>query len=273
LNRAIDIPSIANVGSETLFWNGIVDTCKRRRVTRLEVDSFASATTSIPPLPNETARHSRAEYVLDLVDGGAPRLATNHRRGVTRARKSGLTIRRGTDVAAANAHDTLMQASMVRRAARGEAVDLVPHERTTRQILESGAGELFQAADARGTVMSSVLVLRSALGGYYQSAGTSPNGMECGASPFLIVAIAESLAAEGARVFNLGGAGDDNPGLQRFKAGFGARVVSLEAASCCPSGVWRASLADRARRLQQRAHSFIDGLRGQQPSQAASTTN
>ena len=42
------------------------------------------------------------------------------------------------------------------------------------------------------------------------------------------------LKQEGMRVFNLGGAGDDSPGLQRFKAGFNTREVRLQAATFCP---------------------------------------
>lgn len=260
LNRSVDIPSIP-ANASALFWKGVLHTCRRRHVSTLELDSFASPETSIPQLPHES-RHARAEYVLDLEGSAALRLATNHRRGIARARERALTVRRTVEEQGIHAHDELMRASMARRAGRGETVGLVSNKEITRRLLASGSGELFQAMDPDARVLSSVLVLRAQMGGYYQSAGTSPEGMECGASPFLITSIAALLAVEGKRVFNLGGAGEDSPGLKRFKAGFGARCVPLDAATCCPSGAWRVALAQRARRLQERAQTLLNGLRG-----------
>jgi lipid II:glycine glycyltransferase (peptidoglycan interpeptide bridge formation enzyme) len=103
-------------------------------------------------------------------------------------------------------------------------------------LLASRAGEIFQAVDG-DRVLSSILVLRSSTGAYYQSAGTSPEGMKVGASPFLISQVAGILRQEGVQIFNLGGAGEDNPGLQRFKAGFNVRQISLQAATFCPKSV------------------------------------
>jgi len=103
-------------------------------------------------------------------------------------------------------------------------------------LLNSRAGELFQTLkDDR--VLSSILILRSSQGAYYQSAGTLPEGMKLGASAFLVSSVAAILKQEGSRVFNLGGATADNPGLRRFKAGFGAREVTLQAASFCPKSI------------------------------------
>lgn len=85
--------------------------------------------------------------------------------------------------------------------------------------------------------MSSGLVLRSRKGAYYQSAGNSPDGMKLGSSAFLISQIADTLQQEGICSFNVGGTGADNPGLRRFKAGFGAREIELQAAAFCPKSV------------------------------------
>jgi hypothetical protein len=260
MNRSLEVASLPALPVDSPFWEGLLRACRRRHVTQLELNSFASTATAIPALPGESWRRARAEYVLDLDPDKPLDLSTNHRRSLARARGRGLTIRRSVTGAAAAEHDELMRSSMVRRAARGEAVDVTSHEETTRLLLASGAGELFQAVDG-DVVLSSVLVLRSATGGYYQSAGTSPAGMECGASPFLIASIAACLARDGARRFNLGGAGPDNPGLQRFKSGFGAREIPLEAAGCCPSGAWRVALAARALRWRQRASSVVRALR------------
>lgn len=257
LNRTLEVTSLPQLRDPEIFWRGLLAFCRRRRVTQLDVESFASRQAAIPTLPHESSRRSRVEYVLDLSPSREIALSSNNRRSLNRARANALSLRRTTDISSAAVHEGLMRASMTRRAARGEAVEAVDGDTTTRRLLSSGAGELFQAVDANGQVMSSVLVLRSLRGGYYQSAGTSPAGMECGASPFLITSIASALTDEGATVFNLGGAGPDNPGLQRFKSGFGARDVTLEAASGCPSGAWRVSLANRARQFGARASALV----------------
>ena len=103
-------------------------------------------------------------------------------------------------------------------------------------LLASGSGEIFLMV--RGEqVTSSGLVLRSRKGAYYQSAGNSPNGLKLGSSACLISQIAGTLQQEGICLFNVGGTGADNPGLRRFKSGFGAREIELQAASFCPKSV------------------------------------
>jgi len=78
-------------------------------------------------------------------------------------------------------------------------------------------------------VVSSLMVLLCRDGAYYQSAGTSPEGMDIGASTFLVSEAIRELAQEEKTVFNLGGAGPESEGLRRFKAGFGAKPVALAA--------------------------------------------
>ena len=165
----------------------------------------------------------------EVADG----LNSQHRRNVSRAMKAGISLRRTRDEAACSEHLKMMDASMERRVNRGEEIEKDKSDAHTRALLSSGAGELFQAVHENKTV-SSALILRAALGAYYHTSGTSPDGMKLGASPFLLTRTAEVLKQEGCRVFNLGGATSENPGLQRFKSGFGARQVALEAASFCP---------------------------------------
>jgi hypothetical protein len=105
--------------------------------------------------------------------------------------------------------------------------------------------------------MSSILLLRSKRSAYYQSAGTSPEGMSVGASHFLIHNVCKKLKDGGVWVFNLGGA-PEGSSLARFKSGFGAVEVSLEACSCYLGPAWlrkiRTAVAlcssDRGRILQ-----------------------
>jgi hypothetical protein len=189
-----------------------------------------SAAVTIPPLDGELSRRRRCEFVLLLQGSDAlARISSNHRRNVARARGQGIGIRRTRAADACAIHNSLVHTSLDRRTARGETIvagnDVAPYERMTR----TGAGELFQAV--RGdAVLSSLLVLRARAGAYYQSAGTTPDGMAVGASHFLVSSIIASLRDEGLQVFNLGGAAEDASGLRRFKQGFGAVEAPLEAA-------------------------------------------
>jgi lipid II:glycine glycyltransferase (peptidoglycan interpeptide bridge formation enzyme) len=113
-------------------------------------------------------------------------------------------------------------------------------------FLRSGLGELFQAVH-EDRVLSSVLVLHAPRGGYYQSAGTSLEGMAMCASHFLINCIANQLRDEGDETLNLGGA-DEDSGLARFKEGFGATRMPLPAATYFLGAWWRRK-GNRAIRL------------------------
>ena len=119
---------------------------------------------------------------------------------------------------------------MSRRKNRGEQVSEKVALDSFKAFIERGAGELFQAFHEE-TILSSVLILKAENGGYYHSAGNTPKGMNLGASQFLIKDIANVLKEQSIQVFNLGGSDRSNPGLSRFKAGFGARAVELEEAS------------------------------------------
>jgi len=233
LRYSLAIPSLPAISNPEIFWPGLLDFCHESKIWRLQIDTFASPAGEIPQLPGELERRARCEFVIDLdqaeVSDG---LSSQHRRNVSRAIKAGISVRRTRDAAACSEHLEMMGASMERRASRGEEIEK-DNDSRTRALLSNGAGELFQAVHEE-KIVSSVLVLRAAMGAYYHTAGTSPDGMKMGASPFLLMRTAEALKREGCLVFNLGGAASENPGLQRFKSGFGARQVALEAASFCP---------------------------------------
>lgn len=233
LRRTLTIPSLPDLTDPPVFWRGLLEACRKMKVWHLQIDSFASRASEIPQLAGELTRRPRVEYVLDLerenvLDG----FSTQHRRNISRASKANLTIRRSGEESACAQHFELIDASLDRRAHRGEEIQRLEMALPSA-LLASKSGEIFQAVDG-DRVLSSILVLKSRQGAYYQSSGTLPDGMKLGSSPFLIAQVAAMLKQEGVRVFNLGGAGDDSPGLQRFKAGFNTREVRLEAATFCP---------------------------------------
>lgn len=238
LNRTLQIASFPNLGANAVFRQGLSEFCRRFGITRLVLGTYASPHGTDPPLfGRRCTRRNRCEFVLDLSNDLAGMLRTNHRRNVKKGQKAGLAVRRTRSHEAAIVHQKLISQSMDRRRSRGEKIPLGDQSSGIAAFLESGAGELFQAI-REGTVLSSVLVLRAEKGGYYQSAGTSPDGMAVGASHFLIHNIAVELKADGASMLNLGGA-DENSTLARFKEGFGASSVPLVSASCYVGPSWR----------------------------------
>ena len=238
LNTTFEIPSLPPVGADSPFWAGLRNFCRHRGVTRLELGTFGSpAGVVIPPLGRHCARRSRTEYVLGLADDLVAKLSSSHKKNMKKAQKAGLEVLRTTAADAVQVHHELVRQSADRRRARGEDVAIGGSSLDYSGILLSGAGELFQARKG-ATVVSSVLVLRAPNGGYSHSTGTSPEGMSVGASQFLLHNVALRLRAEGARVFNLGGA-DEGSSLAEFKEGFGASRVPLQSARCHIGPLWK----------------------------------
>ena len=241
VHRTLEIPSLPG-NATAAFVTGLLDASRARGITTLDLNTFASPAISIPRLPRER-RRERREWLIDLSRGDWQKdLATNHRRNVERARKSGCSVRRAGTPQDVEIHARLAAASMDRRARRGEATGAAEQRALIRAMLDSGCAQLFQAV-LDGRVVSSVCIMLARHGAYYQSAGTSPDGMTAGASPFLVVQAAEMLRGEGRRVLNLGDASAANAGLQRFKSGFGARPIELAAVQSHFFSLWKAPVA------------------------------
>ena len=241
VQRTLEIPSLPGNASPA-FFTALLDASRTRGITTLDINTFASPSVGVPPLPRER-RRGRVEWLLDLsVPGWQRNLATNHRRNVDRARKAGCMVHRAGTPDDVETHALLAAASMDRRARRGEVTGAAEQRALIRSMLASGSARLFQAV-LDGRVVSSVCIMLAREGAYYQSAGTSPEGMAAGTSPFLIVHAADMLRSEGCRVLNLGDASGANPGLQRFKSGFGARPIELVAVQSHSFSAWTAPVA------------------------------
>jgi hypothetical protein len=226
---SLDIPSTPGVETESVFWSGLDAFCRDRRVTNLELSSFASSSVSVPALRGEEARTPRTEYHLGLIGRDVlSQLSTHHRARVRKARARGLTVRRAVSGEAFDAHRALQSNSMARRRERHEEVPLELASAEDAALLAHGAAELFQAMIG-GDTASSLLIMRSSRGAYFKAAGNSAAGMQVGASHFLVLETALALQSEGVEVFNLGGVRREEEGLRTFKAGFGATPVEGEA--------------------------------------------
>jgi hypothetical protein len=257
LNRALEIPSVPDLASGDAFWMALERFCHQARIGHLDVESFGSSAAEIPSLRGEIARRARTEYVLNLENPNLlSDVSTNHRRNIQKAQKVGVIIDRSNSPRECELHARLQDASMERRMNRGERVSVDAKIRTSAVLLEHHAGELFRAT-LEGQVYSSILILRASQGAYYHSAGTSRQGMAIGASHFLISRVAEILRTEGIKRFNLGGADACNPGLERFKTGYGARALHLEAAQFSLGNPLQRGIGAALSFLRRVAHSQV----------------
>jgi len=240
LRRSLEIPSMPDIPVDEPFWPRLINFCRQQGISDLSVNSFCSQGGVIPQLDHETNRKARWEYVLHLkLPDLFMKMRKGHAYGIKRARKIGVEIQRTCDQEAAKVHARLISASMQRRRDRGENVTTsAPTD--LLQLIESGAGEIFQAVLA-SQVISSNLILIAEKAGYTHTQGTSPEGMDCGAAHFLIHGIACALRQEGKEALNLGGTDDPNPesGLVKFKTGFGVatKKIELETARFKPGSV------------------------------------
>jgi hypothetical protein len=230
ISRSLEITSAPPLANAAEFWDGVRAFCSKNHVADVTIDSYCADSVALPPWSAPSQLRDRTEWVLQLTPSSSPSFGSNHRRNINKARKQGVAVTHTDDPAAAQVHSHLMASSMQRRSLRGEDVPSAanndaPYERA---FLVSGAARIFQASYS-GDVVSSLLVLNAPSGAYYQSAGTTPEGMEIGASTFLVSEIIRTLAEEGRTAFNLGGAGNESEGLRRFKSGFGAQPVTLAA--------------------------------------------
>lgn len=229
--RQLEIATAPQVQDSPLFWTGVLDFCRSERISDLVVGTFASESGPVPALPGELQRRPRCEFVMDLQNPDYLRhLSKGHRYDIKRAKKAALVVQRTRDPKATSAHLEVMKASMQRRRNRGEEVSSPEGMQLFEALLIHKAAELFQLRE-REEVVASMLIVSSKSSAYYHTGGTSPAGMNKGAASFLTTEVARVLQGEGVRLFNLGGADFDNQGLYRFKAGFGARKVLLEAVS------------------------------------------
>jgi hypothetical protein len=260
LTSRLYIPSFPKLDDPRPFGAGLERFCRAQGVWDLELGTFASLAATFPVLPAEVARRPRWEFTLDLSQELSLRsLATNHKRNAERARKGGVQIVITREPAAAAAHLELMNASMSRRQQRGEDVTTSRDARQIAAYLQAGCAEIFRAMKD-DVVLSSILVLQSDRAAYYHSAGTTPEGMQLGASPFLITQVAARLRERGFTEFNLGGAEPENAGLWRFKSGFGAQVRNLEAVSFACASPFKRRVRSVLQAVRSDPRSLLDAV-------------
>jgi hypothetical protein len=261
MSRTLTIPSAPNAPQE--FWDNVHTFCTDQRITNVEINTFASPAGRIPSLGEEVSRLERFECIVSIQappDELLKRMRLNHRRNVRKAMNADAVLRTG-EGCSLDDHIKLMSASMQRRRQRGEDIDCEPSAAALQPYLTTGFCRLFQVV-AAGEVVSSIMVACSAQARYLYTSGTSPAGMDIGASHFLVYGIMQAGQAEGATVFNLGGTADLNSGLGQYKSGFGAEIVRLETAEFYTGNALHKAMSGSARLVKNvlnRARTLAGG--------------
>jgi hypothetical protein len=236
------LPDLPEGLDSNVFWNGLMRFCEEFRISDLTTNSFASTRVSIPSLPSEVFRKNRWEFVIELQKTDLWKtMRKNHRWNIKRARKVGLTVRRAMDDKAYKEHVLLQLDSKKRREKRGEIVTEDIYDHYYISFIKTGAGQLYQAVKDN-KVFSSVLLLMAERGVYAHSAGTSPEGMKCGATHFLWYEVFNILKNQNLEIFNLSGVDQLNSGLAQFKTGFRGARIDLESARFYFGNVYKKKL-------------------------------
>ena len=66
MTRSLSFVSLPVLGDAERFWKGVLEFCRRERVTSLRVSTFGCRAAAIPDLGAEVFRRQRREFVLDL---------------------------------------------------------------------------------------------------------------------------------------------------------------------------------------------------------------
>jgi len=230
-------------------WDALQDHAREKGASVLHIEANGRSKRQLPTFKNEKSRHTVQVYSVDLAR--EIEIGKRHRRNVGKARKRNVSMVISKDEAAIRAHVNLCRLSVDRRENRGEAIEgLITREAATSLVVNSGA-RLFQAT-LNGQILSSDLVVFVGPYAFYDSGGTSPEGMQIGSSYFLMASMIEHLKQDNMRILNLGVGAENRPGLSLFKSGFGADCFEFQTVEVdTASRVQR--LARRLKRLLGRA--------------------
>lgn len=258
LTKSLEVPWIIGSQADAAFWQDLTAHCRKNRIWRLSVRVIGD-TSMIEWLGGVIMEQvSGAQHRLQLLEKLRP-VSENHQRSLKKAIRAGLVLRESSEPEAIRTHCQMMEQSMKRRSERGENVPSEFREEYYHGMLGAGAGTFFQTV-LNDDVVSSLFVLLSERGAYYQSAGTSTAGMNSGAAVFTIVNTANRLAERGITVFDLGGVEKGNEGLDRFKSGFGSEVSNFEEVTVSLAPAWVKKMLTAAALLRNDPGSLLRHL-------------
>ncbi|MCA9471149.1 MAG: GNAT family N-acetyltransferase [Nitrospirales bacterium] len=211
------------------FWNALINFAKQEKATSLILEVLGQKETDIPHIENGTHRQKAKVYVLDLRKPNS--ISSNHRRNIKKAKKNGVYRIEQPLSEAIESHLLVSQESGARRQTRGEHVAHLPERQRLIELFSGTRPAKIAQAAMNGKVVSSMLIVFLDNYAFFNSAGSSPDGMSIGASHYLMSEVIDELRAQGIKAFNLGLGTTSRSGLAQYKAGFGADEYFFETIS------------------------------------------
>lgn len=234
-------PALAEDVSRRDALQAIEDFAHARGFGAIRMTSYADPRPFDEELPDRsrTRVQPRLEFRVALgpdVAATLARMSAGHRRNIRKAAGQGFEFTEDTSLAGALRLHSLQEQTFQRRRGLGNedaaAWEPASYRRTMQAYLDSGAIRFFFAS-RDGTPLSGIGTLEFGRQAYYLVGGTSVAGYRCKAVFALFGYTIARLIAQGCTELNLGGVGVEvqderhvDHGLYRFKAGFGATILT-----------------------------------------------
>lgn len=197
-------------------------------------------TETVSQLPENSGVQQSTQFILDFSRWCADKsLSTNMQRNFKKASKVCSVVEINSEQGVSD-YVQLVHSSDERRASLGQKNAKHSHDGMRSSVMHGCSSLYFAQCD--GVNVSSVRVNKVADRAYYVMGGTSAHGFSIGASPFLLISVANKLKSMGFKSLTLGLANSD--GLKNFKLGLGAYPIQTVRYSL-PAGslsAWRVLL-------------------------------
>jgi CelD/BcsL family acetyltransferase involved in cellulose biosynthesis len=180
-------------------------------------------------------------------DDAWPQLSSSTRRAITKARRDRVTVVERSDI------EFVDQFLRLHVGVRKRKYRLLPQPRAFFTSIRSRFGATGDwhplAAERDGELLATTIYLRHGDTLFYKFNASDPDALEARPNDLLLWAGIELAARLGCRLVDLGASDDDQPGLIRFKRGFGAsereiRSVATGAPAADGAATFRAVLGD-----------------------------
>lgn len=217
LRRGLTLISNKPIENTKQIWKFIFDFADRNAIASISIEAYGNKTENwkIPEDGNgwKCLKEMNSEcYVIDLRKKSG--LSKNHKRNIKKAKKINCEIiepsaKSNSDVAISLSR--LCTISYARHSDRGETIQSPRFLKNITQLLKNQYSRVFQAK-CDNKIMASNLIIQIGDSAYYDSGGTTSEGMNNGVSYYLMSRIIEVLQKCGIVFFSLGVA--NRPGLK-----------------------------------------------------------
>lgn len=229
VRASLGLTLISEMREPEPFWAGLQRLVSRLYISDFWTEALGTPRPSIPSLAGERIRYTDEEmFMVDLSrENMFGAFSSNHKRNIKKAAKADVQLVHLPFEEATSIHLDLIRSSLSRRLQRGERSWKNTNLERISKLVGEGHAVLYQVAKDR-TVLSSKLMLELGDSAFYESGGTSPDGMRIGASQLLMSEIINDLAARHLKTLNLGMVPEDDAGLRRYKRGFAAEAIKVD---------------------------------------------